>query len=179
MFSWFSQHSRLLATSHGFCQKTRFWTGAALLISIIIDCNYLTSPYIPRGTWKEMCFAKCSFYLCKILKACSGVLLILVKPLEASSACASMSSVSSGAEIKNFTYCCGRIRRVLYLKPLSELKLDFKLCKGRTRGHFPSPLILASCMGPGHLEGIQFWLLETLDLMEMLQLGANCHMEII
>lgn len=72
-----SQHSRLWATSHGFCQKTGFQTGAALLISIIIDCNYLTSPYIPRGTRREIqCFAKCSFYLCKRLQACSGVLLI-------------------------------------------------------------------------------------------------------
>lgn len=75
------KHSRLLATSRGFCQKTRFRTGAALLISITIDCNYLTSPYIPRGTWREIqCFAKCSFYLCKIPQACSRVLLIWVKP---------------------------------------------------------------------------------------------------
>lgn len=66
----------LLATSHGFSQKTGFPTGTALLISIIIDCNYLTSPYIPRGTLRETVFAKCSFYLRKILQACSGVLLI-------------------------------------------------------------------------------------------------------
>lgn len=52
--SGFSQHNRRLATSLGFCQKTRFQTGAALLISIIMDCNYLTSPYIPRGTWREI-----------------------------------------------------------------------------------------------------------------------------
>lgn len=77
-----AQH-RLLATSHGFCRKMKFQPGAALLINIIIDCNYLTSPYILRGMWREMCFAKCSFYLCKIVQAYSGVLLASVKPLEA------------------------------------------------------------------------------------------------
>lgn len=69
-------HLVLLATLPGFSQKTGFPTGTALLISIVIDCNYLTSPYIPRGTLREIVFAKCSFYLCKILQACSGVLLI-------------------------------------------------------------------------------------------------------
>lgn len=86
-----AQH-RLLATSHGFCQKTKFQPGAALLINIIIDCNYLTSPYIPSGTWREMCFAKWSFYLCKIVQACSGVLSACVKLLEAAKVHASVSS---------------------------------------------------------------------------------------
>lgn len=72
--SCFPQH-RLLATSPGFCQKAKFQTGAAPLISIIIDYNYLTSPYTLRGTWRKIRFAKCSFYLCKIVQACFRVLL--------------------------------------------------------------------------------------------------------
>lgn len=82
ILSILSGQQRLLATSHGFCQKTKFQPGAALLINIIIDCNYLTSPSIPRGTHRETCFAKWSFYLCKTEWFCSGVLLACVKPLE-------------------------------------------------------------------------------------------------
>lgn len=64
---------RLLTTSHAFWQKIKFQPGIALLSSLIIDCNHLASPYTPRGTWREMCFAKWSFYLCKTVQACSGV----------------------------------------------------------------------------------------------------------
>lgn len=57
--------AQTLATSHGFCQKAKFQTGAAPLISIIEDCNYLTSSYTPKGTWREICFSKCSFIYIK------------------------------------------------------------------------------------------------------------------
>lgn len=51
-----SAQRRLLATSHGFCQKTRFQPGAALLI--IIGCNYLTNPSMPRGTLERNGFCQ-------------------------------------------------------------------------------------------------------------------------
>lgn len=119
-----AQH-RLLTTSHAFWQKTKFQPGIALLISIITDCNYLTSPYTPRGTWREMCFAKWSFYLCKTVQACSGVRLACVKPLEVVQVHASVSPVSSGAAVSNFMSCHCQLQGFFLVDntPVKNLKL--------------------------------------------------------